>query len=1181
MSMIEPHYIVAIGASAGSMEEITSFFDHTPLDGVTYIIIQHLSANFKSRMSELLDKHSKLEVNDVEDGMLVERNHVYLIPNDKFMSIHKGRLSLTEKEKVQSPHLTINMFFKSLAADYGKKAIGIILSGMGSDGTEGIKALKAAGGMVIVRDPRNTDFGSMPTNAIGTGLVDFVLEPELMPHAIEDYIKYGEEVIDDHGDDKTISAIINLIKENAALDFSDYKRSTILRRTKRRAVAHNFNTLEEYLGFLKSSPEEAVALSKEFLISVTTFFRDKEPFEFIQQEIIPKILEELKPGEEIKIWVAGCATGEEVYSMAILIAEQLTGKYEDTVVKMFATDIDKIALSHAAKGIYTKEVVKNVSPERLEKYFIIESENYKINPYIRKMIIFAQHDLVKNPPYCNMNFISCRNLLIYMTPILQKKIFNMFLFGLKKDGYLFLGSSENPMPIIKNLEIVNKKWKIFKNLESKRAISFDAFSLPEMLDIRNQTSPFSRKEIAKNIHPALLETIQTHLAIDLNYLAICIDEEMNVIQSYGDTKYLLQKHFTLNLSELLPKPLAIAFYTLRSTALKNNSRETVRGINIVNGDLTLSVDLSVTPLILKREPQRFLLVTFTENKSVSKDKVHENVFDEKKYQNQYILNLEEELKELKEKLHTAYEQLSSSNENVQSFNEELLSANEEMQSTNEEMQSVNEELHTINAEYQSKNKELLEINDDMNNYFRSNINGQLFVDKDLKLMKFSPGAVKQINLLESDIGRPISNITTNIKFETIKEDVKHVLADGSVITKEVQTLDGRWYQIMTMPYIRQADHQNNGAIVTFNDITELKMILEERDNSNKMLEMATSSAGMGTWSLNAQTRKLTTSPRFNEILGFNPNQKLTYEAVVNQFINKQDFVTLIVEKASQHPDGRFDLENAIKKADNGKLCWITFTGSVTYDQNGNTNFFTGLVYDITEQKLDNIRKNDFIAMVSHELKMPLTSVHGYVQLLLAKAKRNEDVYALNALDKTNNHINKMNSLINGFLNLSSFEAGKIHLNKQVFEIDALIKEVVEETVLTSDSHRIEVYPCPEITVDADRDKIGQVINNFLSNAIKYTPANKTINIRCLEINNMLQISVEDQGMGINSQDREQVFDRYYRIDNNQTQITFGFGLGLYLSAEIIKRHNGNIWVESELGKGSNFYFTLPLEKTSI
>ncbi|MES2426060.1 MAG: chemotaxis protein CheB [Bacteroidota bacterium] len=833
MPVVKPHHIIAIGASAGGMEEINSFFDHTPLDGVSYIIIQHLSSDFKSRMVELLAKHSKLDVIQAGDGMQVECNKVYLIPHNKYMIIKGGKLYLSSKEKVKTPHLTINQFFVSLAKDYGDKAIAIVLSGLGADGTEGIKAIKKAGGMVIARNPETSDFGSMPSHAVATGLVDFVLEPELMPNAIEDYVKYGTELVIDHkADEKDLKAILGLIKDKLPLDFTEYKQTTILRRTLRRAAQLNFSTLSGYLGYLKKNPDEIEALAKDFLISVTSFFRDAAAFEFIETKVFPRMLERLAPREELKMWVAGCATGEEVYSIAILIAEQLTGSLKDTAVKLFATDIDSAALAYAGKGVYPAGIAKTVSPERLEKYFIKEGNNYRVKPVIRKMVIFAQHDLVKNPPYCNMQFISCRNLLIYMAPTLQKKVFAMLLFGLKMDGYLFLGSSENPMPIIRNLEVVHKKWKIYKNLETKRVVSFDAFSFVDLADKRH-TATSSSVIDTPVINYALADAMHESLARASDYLAICVDEHNQVIKSYGDTTpFLLPKLFNANLTELLPKQLALAFNTLSHKAASTNEKAGANGIRVKSGDTFIKVNLSVTPLKQKKGGKQWLMVTFCEDRSAT---TINPVFDEQLNLDQYTLNLEEEVSELKIELHSSREQLDASNENMQSFNEELLSANEEMQSTNEEMQSVNEELDTINSDYQLKNKELLEINDDLNNYFRSNVNGQLFVNNDLELMKFSPGAVKQINLLETDIGRPLSNISTNIKLETIIADIKQVLSEGIVITREIETNNGKWYQIMTMPYVQQADNKNNGAIITFNDITELKQVQQELDQKNKSL----------------------------------------------------------------------------------------------------------------------------------------------------------------------------------------------------------------------------------------------------------------------------------------------------------------------------------------------------------
>ncbi len=489
MPNLAPKYIIAIGASAGGMEEINSFFDNTPLDGVAYVVIQHLSPDFKSRMVELLAKHSDLHVREAEEGMIVRTNEVYLIPNDKMMTIQDGMLHLVEKEK-KGPHLTINTFFNSLAQDCGLKAIGVVLSGLGADGSEGIIEIKKKGGMVMARNPDTSEFSSMPAHAIATGMVDFILEPAMMPAAIEAYVEKESKLLAESPEDQLLIAdIIKLIAQSSTHDFSGYKLTTIIRRTKKRALQENFKSLPSYYAYLKENPEEVLALGKEFLISVTSFFRDTEAFNEVEKKIIPALLKKLGPEEELKVWVAGCATGEEAYSLAIIIAEQLQGAHKDTVVKIFATDIDTAAMAQAAKGVYSSDINKEVSAERLANYFTKEGKHYKVNPIIRKMIIFAQHDLVKNPPYCNMDLISCRNLLIYMAPLLQKKVFNMLLFGLKVDGYLFLGSSENPAPIINSLQVVEKRWKIYKNTKNKKMVSFDAFAMPEFQEIRKK-SPF-------------------------------------------------------------------------------------------------------------------------------------------------------------------------------------------------------------------------------------------------------------------------------------------------------------------------------------------------------------------------------------------------------------------------------------------------------------------------------------------------------------------------------------------------------------------------------------------------------------------------------------------------------------------------------------------------------------------
>ena len=827
MKQTNPHHIVAIGASAGGLDELISFFENTPLDGVAYIVVQHLSADYESRLSEVLSRHSKLVMVPAQEGMRVETNFVYVIPGDKFMTIQGGQLHLTGKENQRSPHLTINTFFNSVAADCGPKAIGIILSGMGSDGSDGIKAIKKSGGMIIARNPETTEFSSMPYNAVATGMVDFIVEPEAMPGVIEGYvIRQIELLATGISDGENMAGLLELISQQLPLDFSDYKQATILRRIKRRAAYNNFDRLENYLEFAKASSGEIQTLAQDFLISVTAFFRDPEAFEYLETRTLPAIIKTLEPGQELRIWVTGCATGEEAYSMAILASELLGNKLEDHPVKIFATDIDATAVAHAGRGIYSETVVAPIPKDRLAKYFIPEGDSYRVNPELRKMVIFSRHDLVRNPPFCNMHMICCRNVLIYMTSALQQKIYQTLLFGLKPQGYLFLGSSETPLSILKGLEVVSKKANVFKKVSPNPSIGTERFTVPEHTYFKPFGPGPAKPEITKSPDRTLDGAINETLYSQEQRLLICIDENNKIVKSYGPTgRFLLQNNFFTNdLTELLAGPLSIAFKTACNKMKQIKQMATVKGIVIEQGGQTVTVSLSLSPMIFKGRPNGFLIVQFAEENESVQPAQSVMVYDEKLYLDDYTRTLEQENKDLKEELAAANEKLLSLNENMQSFNEELLSANEEMQSTNEEMQSVNEELHTLNSDYMLKNKELTELNDDLNNYFRSNTNGQLFVSSDLRLVRFSPGTARHINLLESDIGRPITNISTNFKFETLSDDINKVIEDGLPITRELQANDGRWYQVMTMPYIRQLGSKRTGAIVTFNDITELKKI---------------------------------------------------------------------------------------------------------------------------------------------------------------------------------------------------------------------------------------------------------------------------------------------------------------------------------------------------------------------
>ncbi len=837
MAKKNPTHIIAIGASAGGMESLGVFFKNTPVDEVSYVIVQHLSGHFKSHLAELLAKDSKLEVCEATQNMRVASNKVYVIPSKEYMTIANGRLQLTEKKQGDSPHKTVNTFFKSLAADYKEMAVGIVLSGLGDDGAEGVAAIKEAGGLVIAQEPATALYPGMPTSAIETEMVDVILPPEDMPAMIANYvgnIPWGYSVLQpNNGASLNLKPILEHLKGHYPIDFSDYKPTTLTRRVERRMNFHKLATSEQYVDYIKANPKELELLAKDFLISVTAFFRDKDAFEIIEKEVIPSIIE--KNGGQFKAWVAGCATGEEAYSLAILVKEHMDKTNERLNVKIFATDIDKSALAIAGKGCYSKIELRNVSPARLKKFFNESGDKYQVKQEIREMLIFANHDLIKNPPYCQMDLISCRNVLIYMNTVLQKKVHAMLLFGLKVDGYLVLGPSENVESLKPYFKEISKKWTIYKKLEAQRSPQFETFTphLAQLTSLSPVRQTMSKERAIKGME---VDEISEMLLNELDYVGAIADSELNVTRTFGDlNKYLLPKLLTMNLKDLLPDTLAVAVGTASKKALKTGAKVSMSDIPVGTKEQFILVDLLVRPFALKGSVEGFFLILLREQTEPAVKEKVAGLYDFRFHSKELLADTEDELRQLKVSLADAYEKIDASNENMHSFNEELLSANEEMQSANEEMQSVNEELQTINSERMQKINELTELNDDLDNYFRSNVNGQLFVDHKLLLKKFSPSASAYINLQEGDIGRPISHITTNIRFETLMEDIIKVTASGSVITKEVQSTNGDWFQMMIMPFIKRENNKQDGVIITFNDISALKKAQEELALTNQSL----------------------------------------------------------------------------------------------------------------------------------------------------------------------------------------------------------------------------------------------------------------------------------------------------------------------------------------------------------
>ena len=1172
-------YIVAIGASAGGLEALSSFFDHTPIDSVSYIIIPHLSIDFKSRMVEILSRHSTLEVLEAEEGMAVKINKVYIIPNTKYMGIKEGHLFLSEKEGHSLPHLTIDSFFTSLAKERGHKAIGVVLSGVGRDGSRGALAIEEAGGVIMVQSPSDAKFDGMPKAAIALCKGSYALTADELPLAIQQYISVENTGLEttEIVSDAFLTDIIDLINEYYPFDFTSYKIGTLSRRIKRRMAHHNFDKETDFLDFLRINPEEIEMLIVDFLIGVTSFFRDPEAFEILETEVIPQIILQKSGTEFVKIWVACCASGEEAYSLAILVKEYLIKNGLNLEVKIFATDINKNALDHASKGVYPASVSKSLSPERLQHFFDKVEGSYKIKPEIREMLIFARHDLIKHPPYCYVDLVSCRNMLIYIKPALQKKILSKLSFGLRRNGYLFLGSSENISFGKSEYLEVSAKWKIYQIAQSNRLFHLDGQLSAPISDFGNKFTVKLPKPVENNYLSILKADIIEVILYESGFCGVNIDQDGKVIQAFGDlSPYLRAERFIFNLKKLLPEDLYIAYSASVNKVRTSNERIRVNNIEFYepgSGKKNMT-DMVISPYLDAKTKGQGMLVLF-KNDSHSAEVGEGHDFKIDVQAKEYISQLEDDLSDARLDLHSSVEFLETSKEAMHAFNEELLSANEEMQSANEELQSINEELEAVNSAHKYSINELTLLNDDLNNYFRSNTNGQLFVDQDILLKKYSPGAIKHINIRESDIGRPLSNITTNIRLETLVDDIKQVISNGKIVIQEVESNDGKFYEVTTSPYLRGNQKEPSGAIITFYDVTALKIIQSELLKSTEIIRLATDAAKLATWSINLESRKLTCSARLNEIFGYHPDIHLSLEAMLFQIVKQhQPIMQDAIEKAIHKHEG-LDIEFPILRSNDHSLRWIKATGNLTHQIQTLPGDLIGVMEDITDRKLDELRKNDFIAIVSHELKSPITSIQGYLQILLSKFKKVNDQDTVDSLDRAVKQVKKMTVLINGFLNLSQLETGKIYLDKEDFEINDLIQEILNDISATQPRRSIVLSSVEQIMISADRNKLGQVISNLLSNAVKYSSEGTTIYLNCEKHSDMVQLSVKDEGMGVSPEEQVRLFDRYYRIQNGETKRITGFGIGLYLCAEIVQRHSGKIWLESQPGKGSTFYFSVP------
>jgi len=877
-----------MGGSAGSLEAFEEFFRDMPADsGMAFVLVSHLDPTHKALLAELLQRITAMKVTEVTDGMKVLPNTVYVIPPNNDMSIMHGTLQLLEPSRPRGFRMPIDFFFRHLAEDQGEKSVGIILSGMGTDGTLGIKAIKEKMGLVMVQDISSAMYDGMPQSVINTGLADFVAPVNELPDKLQSFANSfpgttrKQPVLEKEASSAS-SKIFAILRAHTGNDFSLYKMSTVNRRIERRMNIHQIGDINHYVRYLSENPHEVDLLFKELLIGVTSFFREPDSFAALKDEVKSYILKSKNETDTFRIWVVGCSTGEEAYSIAIVFRECLDEMKMrgDFKVQIYATDIDKEAIESARKGIYPDNIVQDVSEERLQQFFIKEDDVFRVRSEIREMIVFAVQNVLTDPPFTRLDLLSCRNLLIYLSSETQKKLMKLFYYTLNPRGLLLLGSSESVGDAADLFSPLDHRQKLFEHKENlvARSLLVEFSTTPTPYEVQM----YGAKTGHRGSRASITEMAQSIILQNIAPPAVLINDQGDILYLTRQTgKYLEPPVGKANMNiyamarEGLKMELGIAILKAKT----DKKKITIEGLKVKENGDDQTFNLTVTPFEKPDAMRGLLMVLFEDvtapvkvagvdrgkSRSASRlDVINEELGKE-------LQHTKERLQIIIEEMETSQEELKSANEELQSTNEELQSTNEEMVTSKEELQSLNEELTTLNAELQSKNEELSETSDDLKNLLNSTQVATLFLDNNLKIRRFTPYATKIICLINSDMGRPITDIVSNMQYDDLVTDVKEVLKTQVFKETEVQIKDRSWYRMRIVPY-RTTDNIIDGVVITFSDITDFKRMGEKMAERAEYAESIIRTVRESLVVLNGGLKIVSANPSFYRTFHITPQE---------------------------------------------------------------------------------------------------------------------------------------------------------------------------------------------------------------------------------------------------------------------------------------------------------------------
>ena len=1117
--------------------------------------------------------------------MRVEPNAIYLIPPKKDMIISGGRLLLTDKDPSQGFSLPIDTFFRSLAQDVGDRAIGIVLSGTGSDGSRGIRDIHEAGGLVLAQSDETAKFDGMPRSAMDTGVVDLELSPDEMPAALLRYVHHPQgDLVTESSDvaaagGGALDVVLRLLRQEYGIDFSHYKPTTVARRIERRLLLSQSQDFEDYAQRLSTDPGELNSLYQDLLIGVTRFFRDHEAFTRLEREIIPHLLESVSPDEDLRIWIAGCGTGEEAYSLAMLLDEQLPPSRNRDNIKIFATDVHRSSLDFASAGLYSEASFPEIKPGRLDRYFTRKGKGFQVSADLRRMIVFAPHNLIKDAPFTKLNMISCRNLLIYLQPLAQKKVLSLFHFALKTGGVLFLGPSESPGELSEEFEPLDYQWKLYRKRRDTR-LPMDV-RLPLSSGYSGLRTPVARLGLP-DVHPADASLIRVYDALLDSHMSpsLLVDDRRRLVHAFAGAGHYLEvrdgRHST-DVLDLVHPDLRTPLAGALQRAAKQKESVIYKDVRLNTTGGLQRLKIAVNPVSQRGFEANYLLISLEPLDRAQTQPLTEREIDFGEASREQLRGLEDELRYTKENLQATIEELETSNEELQATNEELVASNEELQSTNEELHSVNEELYTVNAEYQRKIAELTQLTDDMDNLLRSTDVGVMFLDAELCIRKFTPKIAEFFDLLPHDIGRRISTFAHKIADDGLFDDVNRVLATRQIVERQVRDKQGQCFLLRVLPYSGKTAAE--GAVVTIIDIS---LLIEAQAELRRMSKVFMDGADPiivedlqgRIVDLNAEAERAYGWKR-EELLGKNidvlvPGDQRPLSRALRQRCRNAEHVRNV---------------EVLRQSKSGEKSPVLLTLSLLTDESGRPSAIATIAKDIRAQKQSEReaceaveRRDQFLAMLSHELRNPLAAVLNAVNVFShGGADQDRHDHACGVIRR---QAGQMARLLDDLLDVSRVTQGKIILRKEACDLRQVVLHAVEEVrpMVTDRQHQLTVHVDDQpLYVLGDSTRLLQILGNLLTNAAKYTPPGGRISLCVTPQAEDVEIHVRDTGEGIPTHMLDAVFDLFVQSRSSLERSEGGMGVGLTLVRTLVEMHGGSVRAHSEgPGRGSEFVVRLPL-----